>query len=523
MSGTIRLNLSGISQNVGSGPQRNVSQAGAQGRELSNLGQQITRTGMQVGSLIERRRAEEARDQTNVAYSNEKVANAESMSRIQTSYENNPLDMVEVYKKETEKRQQMILKNITNDIAKDELRRKFNNENQLNFLKMQVYSRSKFTDNSIKNIGNSSRQLADSYYVSPVGEDEFLLDLDEHLLDIDNRDLDERTKTQLKEDAVKQMTSGIVTGYMKGGAIQDFARARRVLDMSGTKLSAKDSESLRRKIDSEQIRVQNLKAFNDRQNRIAIEKKFNSEKKLMSDIFDSVVQDPDYDASEELQKFKSRGHFNFNNFVVRSKTKMNDTEKETSENLMFSTMQKLADSERPEQIRNDIINQTLTGQMSAEDAQRLMTSIDVQSNSKFATRQFNHARNMIKNEFQKKFGIGGILDFNNNDKREINLMIMDMEELVDKRGLDPVFAAKVVLKTKGKNSLPSMKEVPVQSYGNQNTIEGIDKILPILKSKFKSKEISRDDFVNMVKSLNARKDALQDIPTFDEVMNKGNK
>lgn len=515
MSGTIRLNLSGISQNVGSGPQRSVSQAGAQGRELSNLGQQIVRTGAQVGSVIERRRAEEARDQSNVAYSNEKVANAEAMTRIQTKYENDPTNMTEAYRKETERRQQQLLKNVTSEKAKEDLKRRFNNENQLNLLKMEVYSRTKFTENSIKNIGNSSRQFADSYYTNPIGEDEFMLDLDEHLLDIDKRDLDNTSKSELKDDAVKQMTSGIVTGYMKGGSIQDFARARNVLGKVSSRLSAKDSESLRKKIDSEQMRVQNLKAFNERQNRIAIEKQFNSEKRMMNDIFDSVVQDPNYDASSELQMFKSRGHFNLDNFVVRSKTKMTEAETQMSEDLMFQTLETLADSENPEAIRKDLIQQTLTGQISAEDAQRIMTSIDVRSDSKFATRQYSIAKNIIKAEFDKGFNFS----FNNSDKKEMTQMMLDMETLISDKGLDPVFASKVMVKTRGMRQLPTLGKAKSVS-GDDSTVKGIKELQTNIAQKLYKGEISKNDALRDLRILKSKFEVLNnDVPTYDEIMN----
>lgn len=516
MAKTITLNLSAkIAADPGAPFQQSVSGAGAGGRALQQLGQAIVQTGVQVGSVVERRRAEEDRDTISTQKATDKFNSASEFEVARERFVDNPIGMADALSKAQKKRQDKALKGIESPTARARMQKEFELSRLENRLAAVSFERTQFTKNSIRNIADNAKLKAQSDFESPVSIREFLVDLDTDLeLDLESRDLDILTKDKLKESITETRVNGLISGYLRGGEIQDFTRAKELVKKLDDRITPEQADKLNRKIDSERIRQQNVKAFNERQERTSLKKQFEKEQNNLRDIFQAVIDNPDADVTDEIKKFKSFGHIPEENFVVVSREKMTPEQRDTSQSLMISTLDQLADSENVTDIRNTLYQNTFSGQLSVEDAETILTSIQIRSDSQFKRSEYKFADNLLRNSVTSGFS------FNKQVNREqLNQMVRDRDLLVKESGLDPATASQVILKERGKNALPGIGKVR-SLKSNQDTIKGLDEARNELAGKIRNKKIPKEEALEAMDILDRREDALLEVPTLKDLREK---
>lgn len=513
MAKTLRLNLGKISSSAQT-TQKSVSQAGMVGRELAQLGQTIGDTGRKVGSLVERRRAEEARDQITTESARDKIETGAEIQKLKEEHRDRPFGYKDALTSAMTKRHNKVLKNVTNELARKKLTEKFELERLDASLKATTHERAEFTALSKRNILLSAEAKAQFDYQEPQSEDEFALDLQVDLQGIDSRDISDAEKEVSREKVVNIRTTGIVNGYMKGGSLRDFSRARSLVKKMGDNLTPTRSKSLMNQIDNEQLRVRNAAANNERLNKIALKKQFDNEKFGIRTLFNQVADNPDADVSDQLKGLRAQGKIRGNNFRVTSKVKMNEVQVKRSNELKNDTLEAMAGSTNPLAIRDHLYSSVVNGEMSVEDAQDVFTSLEIRTDSKFATKQFQSADRIIKDALTQGFGLAAFTD-----KTKKNALIMKMNQIVRDHGHDPVTVARSLIKEEGKLKLSS-PTVPGLK-GNQNTLEGLKTARESLKALKIAGKIDNKKMIEYINTLKGRERALQEVPTIDELTGKG--
>lgn len=515
MAKTLRLNLGRIS-GAPQTTQRSVSQAGMAGRELANMGREIGNTGQRIGSIVERRRAEEARDQITTESAKDKIHTAQEIQDLKEQHKNSPFGYKDNLEKAMTKRHNAALKNVTNELARKKLTEKFEMERLEASLKATTHERSEFTSLSKRNVLDAAGAKAQADFQEPVSEEEFKLDLAIDMEELESRDISDVDKTVLREKVINVRTTGLINGYMKGGSLRDFSRARKVVQSLGDQLTPTRSKSLMNQIDNEQLRMRNAAANNERLNKIALKKQFDSEKFGVRRLFDKVIDNPDADVSDQLKSLRSQGKIRGNNFRVTSETKMDATQIKRSRDLKHDTLEALAGTTNPLAIRDNLYSSVVNGEMSVEDARDVFTSLEIRTDSKYARKQFSDGDKIIKDALTQGFGLSAFTD-----KTKKNALIMQMNQIVRDFGHDPVTVARALVKEEGKTKL-SEPTVPGLK-GDQNTLKGIKVARESLKALKVAGKIDNAKMLDAIRKLKARERALQEIPSIDELTGKGKK
>lgn len=512
---TPRLNLTRIGQ-PGQVFQESVSQAGMVDRATQQLGQQIIETGSRIGSVVERRRAEEARDQISTAKSEERIFAEGERAEMELQFRDNPKGYAAALEKAQGKRRARSLKNIENPDARAIMEKEFEFNKLENRLKAVEYERTQFSKNADANIMKNSKAKADADFASPLTAKEFILDLDTDLLDIQLRDTDDAKKEALSSAVTDQRVNGVISGLIKGGSIRDYQRANELVDNLGNRISPSQHLKLKSKIDSDRIRTQNVRTFKERQETKAIKKQFSEEQRGLREVFSSVITDPDADITDQLKFAGNTGKINIKNPVVLSEVKMDDLQKSESSNLKYGMLEQLASTDDPTVLREKLHRAILSGQMSAEDGEDVLNSIQVRSDTDFKKKEYKFADNLLRNSVTRGFS------FNKQVEREkLNTMIRQRDKLVSEFGIDPASASMITLKENGKMNLPGMKKVRGVK-GDQNTIDGIEKVKSQLIKKFQNKTLSPNEFQKSIQLLEQREEALQEVPSIDELRGRQN-
>ena len=429
----LKLNIGRIS----SDPQTtrvSVSQAGAIGSATASFGRSVAQAGGQIGNLVERRRDEEARGIVSRNRTEDKLLSTQERREFQEKYADDPLGMSDDLEKTQQKRHNKILKNVTNEKAKEKLQRDFELTRLENKIESITYERTQFTKNSVKNIISGAELKAQATYEQPVGVRELKLDMEEDLLDIQNRDLSQDIKDDLMDKVIDTRVKGAVAGYMKGGSALDFRRAEELVD-SIDKLPPEKKQRMKSSIDNERRRVQNLRLHDERVQRKALEKKFIQEQGVLRDVFQVVSDDPEADISDDLKIFQSQGKIPSKNFRVLSEAKMTEGQVAESSMLRNSALEALTDSDNPLEVRNMLYNEVLSGKMSTEDASMVLDSIQVRTDKKFKKDEYRFADNLLKNSIKSSFGFQ-----KQSERVEINQMIKERDDIVRDLGVDPTTA-----------------------------------------------------------------------------------
>lgn len=508
---TPRLNLTRISE-PGKVFQESVSQAGMVHRATAQLGQQIIETGSRIGNVVERRRAEEARDQISTAKAEDKIFSAQERIEMEEKFKDSPRGHADALEKAQGKRRDRVLKGVDNPDARAILEKEFALSKLENRLNATEFERKQFTKNSLKNIANNAEMKSQADFANPPMARDFILDLDTDIeLDINMRDLDDETKASLREAVTEKRVSGAISGLIKGGSMRDYQRANELVDNLGSRISVDQKVKLQRKIDSDKIYKQNLRTFNERQENAAIKKQFNQEQRGFREVFQSVITDPDADITDQLKFATMTGKINIKNPVVLSEAKMNDLQKSESNSLKYGMLEQLASTDDPTILREELHKAILTGQLSAEDGEEVLDSIQVRTDKDFKRQEYKFADNVLRNSVTRGFS------FNKQVEREkLNSMIRQRDQIVSEFGIDPASASNIVLKENGKMNLPGMLKVRGVK-GNQNTVEGIQEAKSQLIKKFQNKQLSSKEFQKSIQLLESREEAIQDVPSLDEL------
>ena len=505
MAKTIRLNLSGISPSAAT-TQQSVSQAGAPGRALAGLGQQIIQTGLQIGSVVERRRVEEDRDTLSNGKAQDRFQSASEFETTRERFLDAPRGFADELEKTQLKRQRKVLKGVESSSARALLEQQFELSRMENRLSAVSFERTQFTKNSIKNIASNASLKSTTDATNPPTIREFLVDLDTDVeLDIDARDLDQSTKDALKESVTETRISGVLTGYLRGGQIQDYNRAKQLLKELGPRISGEQFAKFDRKIDNERIRKQNINSFNERQERTILAKQFEREQGQFRDIFQTVIDNPDADVTDELKMFKSLGRHSQENFTVVPREKMNEEQVDRSSGLRQSILDMLVDEDDTLAIRETLYQNVLSGQLNAEDANAILDSVSVRDDKRFAREEQRNASTLLKNSVTTGFG------FNRRQEREeLNEMKHQMAVIIRDFGVDPTTAAKSVLKERARGKLSAMRTVTFLK-SDQNTVKGITEAGRELTAKIVAKKISDEEAKKAIRLINRRRLILEQL------------
>jgi len=511
------LNLSKIG--APSAPaQRSVAQAGAEYAEIARIGQTISETGQRVGSIVERRRAEEARDVINTRTTEDRIISLDEMDRVKEEFNDSPKGASDTLEKQQKKRHDKILKGIEDPAVKRELGDKFSLQRLQSKLMMQGFERKRVLEISADNVGTTNQAMADSYYDTPPSVEHFSLDMREADADIMTRDFSNELINKLHSTAMTARTRGAINGHLKGGSIQDFKRARQILETASPYLNEKQRKSFNNSIDQEILRQMNIKVNNERKIRKQTEKQFLQEQRQISTILDTVIDNPNADVSDQVRRAHSLGWVEVKDSNVTSSKSMSPEQNQISLELKHSLLERTLDTDNPAALRGSVYEKAFKGEMSAEHAKDVLTSIRVQVDSGFKKEEFRFANTLLSNAYSQGRGWNRFTD-----KVKLNVAIKKREELIDRFGIDPVTASNVILKEEGRMSMGRSRPV-FGLKSDQSSVQGIAEAKKELANLYMGKDSDEEkqEFLRKMRRLNEREKAikqsgLENIPTIEEL------
>jgi len=474
MSKTIRLSLGKIS-GAPQVNQQSVSQAGMVGRELAQIGKTIAQTGEKVGTIVERRRAEEARAEAAAARARNDIASKQELAEAKEAFKDNPLGMSKELDKIQAKRHKLTLKGMKSERAKTLMTEEFELSRLENQLTANTHEREEFTKSSVRQEDQAAKDKAQSDFIYPPAAQEFKLDLATDLEFVKQRDWDEDTKTKVSQSIVKTRTKGVIDGYMSGGNMRDFSRAEGLVQdlVTNGLLSSPDAVTYQRNIDNERRRKMNDDIFRERQEITAATKAFDNEKWALKSEYEKVAQDPNYDPTASLRGYKKRGLISTSNYKIVSETKMGIVQKEVSDNTKYSLMEEMSSSSDVRQIRNLVNNAALEGSLSAEAAQEVMNSAEIRLSSKMASKAYSESDAMLK-----QHATSGNLFDKKTDIATLHRMKVTRDQIVASTGISPYEAGLMTLREfKGKVSVKRVSGLSADTSTLKGAQEGLEEIV----------------------------------------------
>tara|TARA_R110000782_G_scaffold183574_1_gene273868 strand:+ start:5271 stop:6824 length:1554 start_codon:yes stop_codon:yes gene_type:complete len=482
VSKTIRLSLGKISGSP-QAAQESVSQAGMVGNELAKVGQTIASTGQKLGSLVERRRAEEARATISQESTRNKIESKAEFENLKEQFKDNPLGLTKELSKIQEKRHADTLKGITSEFAKTKLTEDFEISRLENQLTSTSHERVQFTKKGIEQEVRGAEEEAQMDFLYPPSSEEYKVDLANTLDLVNQRDWDDDTKDKVSKSIIKTRTKGVLTGYMEGGQNSDFNRAEKLVSdlTENGLLSSPDAKAWGDKIDNERRRKMNDDIFRESQSIKAAEKAFDNEQWALGGEFTKVAQDPNYDPTATIKSLKTRGVPVPSNFKIVSETKMSDTQKSKSDNIKYSALEELSSTSDIRRVRTIVNKSTMSGALSAEGAQEVLNSALIRTNSKANTKAFSESDSVLK-----KHATSGNFFDKTTDQELLHDMKIQRDKIVQATGVSPYEASLMTLKEFGKN-LPSNKISGLSS--DTTTIKGAREALEEIVQKQKDETL----------------------------------
>jgi len=514
---TITLNLaSRISQDV-SVFQESVSQAGARGRAVQDIGQSIARTGAQLGSLFERRRAAEDRDEIFKQKSIDSLQSKQELADIKDEFRNDFRGANDALQKTQLKRHQKILKGVQSSTAREQLDLIFQNSRMESSISAVSFEREQFSKISQANIVENAnlQAVADSQNPDKTIK-EFIIDLDSFKLDIKSLDTDDVTIASLDLKATDTMVRGMIRGYTKGGEIQDFDRARVLIDELGNRLTIKQVEFFQNKITKDETSL--IRKDNRTETREAkkLAEDFEEDVSDIEDIVEALAEDPNADISNDLEELADRGKLA--DFVgtpqVFSRQNMGVLQKTVSTQIALELMEALSEDDDVSEIREELRNTLLGGQLSSDDADQVLQSVKTFDNSDFRRAEFKKSKFLI-NEAVPLQDVASV-DANRVISRQRQALHIEVRSLVVESGLSPALATKVVLKDRGLFNLASMPKVS-NLVSDQDSLASIGTAKREVSILFKEGRITVRQKLNAIRLLNKRQTSLEVIPTVEEI------
>lgn len=190
--------------------------------------------------------------------------------------------------------------------------------------------------------------------------------------------------------------------------------------------------------------------------------------------------------------------------------------------MMSAIQDQIAASDKKDlfKVMNNLGRQFSTGQISAEHARSLVTSIEARQNSTARSSANKEANAMIRD-----FTTSGH-SFNRKTDRERKTRLTSLKDKLIGEGHDPVEAAKIALKdegivraTKSSNNVDSL-------VADQSTLVGVKEAKVELQTKIRTGVIPVEDGKKLFKKLQRRKKALEliedfkDVPTLKELQER---
>ena len=516
MAKTITLNLSGT---IGpSGPlfQESVSQAGLKGRALQSFGQNISKAGQQIGGVVQRRRDEDARNYASFELAKDDLDSKTEMLKLKKVHADNPEFLEKEAQKLKEKRHKFIQKNAPNDEARALIGQKLELSKLETSLESVSYVGTQRKVNFTKNTFKTTQDQATADFLSPPSKQEFDISLNTQLLMVDLSDsLETAEKEKMKQNIIDTRMKSAVLGHTDGGSIQDYARAKDLVKSMETTLGPERTIKMDDLIETRRLKSQERIHRQEKQDRITLTKQFKEERSEIEELIQAVDSDSNADISEQLNRLKMEGKIDITGEPhIISRERMGIVQKETSTAIRLSLLDNLAETDNPNDIRDELFRATLTGQLSSQDASAVLNSIKIRTDSKYSGSQFKRAKQLIKGSERKaRSGPGREAQ---NERQ--NLMTLEMEILISQHGVAPQRAAKIVLKDRGLLDISELGRVKGLTSG-QDTLEGLEEAK---KELFKqSGTMSDRDLVDNLEIIENRQNALELIPTIDEITKGG--
>lgn len=525
MSKTIRLNLGKIS----SSPQTNrqsVDQAGRAGNELARLGQTISSTGQKLGSIVERRRAEEDRDTISRESSRDSIMSKAERKRTYEERRENPIGMAKDLQAAQEKRHNETLKGVTSERAKKMLNQKF----ELSRLETQMDAvteeRLQFTKNGVKHEINSADEEAEMDFQFPTTPEEFGLELATKLEFINQRDFDDDTKLKITKAVTETRVKGIVSGYMKGGKLSDFARSEKLI--AGLSANGLIDEKLttgwNNKIDSARRTKMNNDIFMESQEVKFAEKMFDASKNEVGAELLKVIENPGYDPSANLKGLSDRGVVSSGANRILTESKMSPAQLKSSEGVKYSLMDELSQTNNPKRVRELINQNVLTGKLSAEAGVEVLKSATLRLDNKLNNAEISSSNSILKDQATSGTLFTGIKV----DREKLYKLKVRRDQIMTlaEGRTSSVEAAQIALKESGilKGSSPVsglQSDQSTEKGINEAIEEVVDKQSKMVFSK--EKELNNKIATGKYRALQRRLQAIKanEAPTLEEILSRG--
>ena len=319
----------------------------------------------------------------------------------------------------------------------------------------------------------------------------------------------------MKKTIIDTRIKNAVLGHTDGGELQDYARAKQLIEDNKEILGAETFTRMTDLINSRKLKKDELKNRQERQDIKLLEEQFGQERFELDDLIQEVDEDPNADISDQLNRLQMEGKIDIigePHMVTRERTGI--VQKQTSTAIRMSLLDKLSETDDPNEVREELMVATLSGQLASQDASAVLNSVKIRKDSKYASSQLRRAKQLIKKS-QKRAQSGPRRDAQN---ELFNEMITEMETLMSQKGIAPQRAAKIVLKDRGLLNIDDVGRVK-GLISNQDTLEGLEDAKNELFLNI-SNMSDRELFDNL-EIIENRQNALELIPTIDETKKGG--
>jgi len=378
--------------------------------------------------------------------------------------------------------------------------------------RLQAFENQKISEFNRQSVRDTTSNIAYSQFQAPDPiEAENLLRL--HTQNIDKKvgnDFTAQEGALLKAEARLKVASGTIFAMMRNGEHQKAAEL-----VQKNYLGAFDEKSAEKMLKT--IQGKAVKATNDeirllKETERLQKKEFkDNEEKLLQQLYIKAASGENVEA-EIIERVRNKEISPGKLTWIRREI-MSPNQRETDDKATFNITQRLTTGEDIDEIREDVINATNSGQMSTKNGAKMLKTIEQRKkrlvSNPLDRRKLKLADQMLKGAFPTKTPIGGVKI--PEAEQELVELIVKRDQMVE-QGADPIQATRALIK----QALSQRTDkIPVVPSNLQDDPSLNDKsIRRIIRDKLKRKEINKQQ---AVKYLERHKAMIEESKVKDEL------